>query len=284
MPAEYAGVLRELGKQGDYKSKVLKVSIPPNRELKPTVDGVALPIPFGFGGWLAFTPGDRGRHVMMGDLVLSEEEVNPIMSEVLRQGLEVTALHNHFFWETPRVFYMHVHGVGEPVEMARKMRGAIDLIGSFKQRIPAVVDQKRVVEIQGVPIDPAALDPIVGHTGDRAGAVYKYIVGRDDLKVKEHGATINARMGLNSWASFFGTAAEAVVAGDVAMQEHELQPVLRSLRANGLEVVAIHHHMTGSRPMFIFLHYWGKGPSEKLARGFREALNQLASKSKPPRH
>jgi len=278
MPLEYESVVRALGLRGDYRGNVLRVTVPPRRDLLPTVDGVALPAAFGFNGWLAFTPGAKGRHVMMGDLVLSEEEVNPIMSEVLQSGLQVTALHNHFFWETPRVFYMHVHGVGDPVEMATKMRRAVDIIGSYKPRQPVPVDPNRKVGIDGLLVDGDALDRIVGHTADKQtapSAIVKYTIGRDDLKVKEHGATINARMGLNTWASFWGSDQNCVVAGDVAMLEHELQPVLKALRANGLEVVAIHHHMTESRPMLIFLHYWGKGPAEKLALGFRAALNEL---------
>ena len=118
MPREYQEVLQALGKQGDFKANVLKINIPRN-DLKVTVDDIATPTPFGFGGWLAMTKGDGGAHVMMGDLVLLEDEVNPIMSALLDNGLEVTALHNHFFWETPRIFYMHVMGHGKPADLAR---------------------------------------------------------------------------------------------------------------------------------------------------------------------
>ena len=115
VPSDYDAVLKTLGKQGDFKANVLKINIPRN-DLQVTVDGVATPTPFGFGGWLALTKGDGGRDVMMGDLVLLEDEVNPVMSALLANGLEVTALHNHFFWETPRIFYMHVHGFGPAAE------------------------------------------------------------------------------------------------------------------------------------------------------------------------
>src|SRR5688500_10378612 len=205
MPADDEAVVRTFGLRADYKGNVLRVTVPPGRDLLPTVDGVPLPHAFGFNGWLAFTPGDRGRHVMMGDLVLSEEEVNPIMSKVLESGLKVTALHNHFLWETPRIFYMHVHGVGDAVEMAMNMRPAIGLIGAFKPPQPAPADPNRIVGVEGVMVKGAELDPIVGHTADNLAGVVKYTIGRDDLKVKEHGATINARMGLNSWASFWGS-------------------------------------------------------------------------------
>src|SRR5438045_8043643 len=128
MPADYDGVLKTLGKQGDFKANVLKVNIP-RSDLKVTIDGIATPTPFGFGGWLAMTKGDGGNDVMMGDLVLVEDEVNPVMSALLDNGLEVTAVHNHFFFESPRIFYMHVHGHGKPSDLAKMVKPAVDLIG-----------------------------------------------------------------------------------------------------------------------------------------------------------
>src|SRR5215467_8470385 len=128
MPADYEGVLKTLGKQGDFKANVLKVNIPRN-DLKVTIDGAATPTPFGFGGWLAMTTGDGGMEVMMGDLVLTEDEVNPVMSALLDNGVEVTAIHNHFFFESPRIFYMHVHGHGKAADLAKMAKPALDLIG-----------------------------------------------------------------------------------------------------------------------------------------------------------
>src|SRR6267378_5917629 len=128
IPAEYQQVLTALGKQGDFKDKVLKVNIPRN-DLSVTVANIKTPTPFGFGGWVAMTKGTGGMDVMMGDLVLLQDEVNPVMSALLENGLEATALHNHFFWDEPRMFYMHVHGHGTPMELARKVKPALDLIG-----------------------------------------------------------------------------------------------------------------------------------------------------------
>src|SRR4051812_9083497 len=128
LPADYDAVLKTLGKQGDFKDSVLKINIPRN-DVKVTIDGIATPTPFGFGGWLAMSKGTGGEDVMMGDLVLLEDEVNPVMSALLNNGLEVTAVHNHFFYETPRIYFMHVHGHGKAADLASKAKSAVDLIG-----------------------------------------------------------------------------------------------------------------------------------------------------------
>jgi hypothetical protein len=275
MPAEYQAVLQTLAKTGDFKENVLKVNIP-RSDLKVTVDGVATPTPVGFGGWVAMTRGE-GMHVLMGDLVLTENEVNPVMSALLERNFDVTALHNHFFWDSPRIFYMHVHGHGTPAELATRLQPALALIGKVAPASPARAAAPADPGAQPLEgkLDAARLASIVGHPGEQTGPVYKITIGRPDLNVREMGAVINSRMGLNTWAAFYGTDAQAIVAGDVAMTEAEVTPVLKALRAQGIEVVAIHHHMTGVQPSVIFLHYWGKGPAEKLATGVRAAVNLL---------
>ena len=190
MPPEYAAVLQATGRQGDYKDNVLKVNIP-RSDLKVVVDGVATPTPFGFGGWFALTKGDRAMDVMMGDLVLVEAEVNPIMSALLDNGLEVTAVHNHFFFDMPRIFYMHVHGHGTAAELANKIKPALALIGKTP---PAAAAAGRALDGK---LDTAALTKTIGYPGEQNGAVYKITIGRPDFTMKEMGATINARMGLN---------------------------------------------------------------------------------------
>jgi len=268
MPADYASVLKTLGKQGDYKDNVLKVNIP-RSDLKVSIDGIATPTPFGFGGWIALTKGTGGMDVMMGDLVLTEREVNPVMSALLDNGLEVTAVHNHFFYDTPRIFYMHVHGHGKASDLATKIQPALALIG---KESGGVTSEGRALSGN---LDTSQLAKIVGHDGEQNGQVYKITIGRADLPMKEMGASINARMGLNTWAAFYGNDADAVVAGDVAMRDSEVTAVLKALRANGIEVVAIHHHMTTTQPTVYFLHYWGHGPAQKLATAVRAAVDLL---------
>src|SRR6266436_668682 len=269
IPSDYQEVLKSLDRKGDFKAGVLKVNIPRD-DLKMTIRGFSTPTPFGFGGWIALTKATDGRDVMMGDLVLLQEEVNPIVSALLENGIDVTALHNHFFWDDPHVYFMHVHGMGKAADLARRVKPGLDLIGHTAPTTPAPSTGGA-----GTALDTAKLAKIVGHEGEQSGAVYKITIGREDLGMKEHGATINARMGLNTWAAFVGTQEDAAVAGDVAMLESEITPVLKALRKNGLDVVAIHHHMTGERPLMIFLHYWGRGPAEKLATGFKSALDEL---------
>src|SRR5438128_11216364 len=173
IPAEYQQVLTALGKQGDFKDKVLKVNIPRN-DLSVTVANVKTPTPFGFGGWVAMTKGTGGMDVMMGDLVLTQEEVNPVMSALLENGLEATALHNHFFWEEPRIFYMHVHGHGTPAELARKVKPALELIGKGASR-PTTAPAAPAAA-PAPTIDTAKLAQIVGTQGEPSGAVHKITI------------------------------------------------------------------------------------------------------------
>jgi hypothetical protein len=277
IPPQYRTVLDTLAKSGDFKGGVLKVNIP-RTDLRVTIRGRPAPTPFGFGGWIALTKGSGDHDVLMGDLVLTEDEVNPVMSAVLGNGLEVTALHNHFFWEQPRIFYMHVHGMGTVAELTKRIKPALDLIDAAIAKAP----KPATGAAAGGSLNGAALAKILGHQGEQNGPVYKITIGRPDIKMTEHGATIDARMGLNTWAAFAGSDADAMVAGDVAMLEQELTPVLKALRSHGINIVAIHHHMTGVDPLVVFLHYYGTGPAEKLATGVRAAIAQLG-KSPAPR-
>jgi len=281
VPKDYQEVLTFLGRAGDFKTKVLKVNVP-RGDLHVAIAGQSTPTPFGFGGWVAMTKGDGGMEVLMGDLVLTQEEVNPVLSALLDHGIEVTALHNHFFFEEPRIFYMHVHGHGEALNLARSLKPALDLIGHAS---PAPMDAKPATAPASppatFPFDTTALNKIAGFDGEKLGSVYKFTLGRDDLHLTEMGAAINARMGLNSWAAFAGNNDEARIAGDIAMRANEVNAVLKALRSHDLNIVAIHHHMLDTQPNVIFLHYWGRGPASTLAAGFRAALDELGSSKHP---
>jgi Domain of Unknown Function (DUF1259) len=180
-PSDYQQVLKTVGKTGDYKSNVLKVNIPRN-DLHMSIAGYSVPTPFGFGGWFAMTKGDGGEEVLMGDLVLTQEEVNPVMSALLDHGLEVTALHNHFFWDDPRVFFMHIHGHGKATDLADQIKPAVDLIGYVP--IAATAPKSTTSAPAAGAFDTARIAKIVGHEGEQNGAVYKITIGRDDLSVK----------------------------------------------------------------------------------------------------
>src|SRR5213594_496556 len=174
IPSDYQEVLKSLDRKGDFKDGVLKVNIP-RSDLKMTVAGVATPTPFGFGGWVALTKTSDGGEVMMGDLVLLQEEVNPVMSALLDNGIEVTALHNHFFWDDPHVYFMHVHGFGKAADLARRVKPGLDLIGHVAPLAPAPGSGT------GAPLDTEKLAKVIGHPGEQSGTVYKITIGRDDI-------------------------------------------------------------------------------------------------------
>jgi hypothetical protein len=278
IPADYQDVLHYLGRSGDFKSGVLKAGIPRN-DLHVKIAGRDTPTPFGFGGWIGLTKSADGMEVLMGDLVLTQDEVNPVLSALLDHGIEASALHNHFFWDEPRIFYLHVHAHGKAMDLARNLKPALDLIGQAPST--PLAPSANLAPVPPPSVDAAALSKLIGYPCETFGGVQKFTVGRDDLHVTEMGAVISARMGLNSWAAFAGSDGDAQIAGDIAMRESEVIPVLKALRAHNLNIVAIHHHMLNTQPAVIFLHYWGRGPAAQLAQGFRAALDQLGKSPAP---
>jgi hypothetical protein len=270
-----AAIDQALGKKGTLVQDQAVYTIPlPRNDLKVTIKGEPVPIPFGFGGWVSFKRTRDGRStVLMSDTVLLQEEVNGVISAAQANGVEVTAIHNHFFYEEPRVFYMHVHAMGEPASLARSYAAAIQSTKLYPANQPPAGPPPAQTgrEIFDLP----ALDKVVGQSGVVNGPTYKYTVGRKDATVMAMGAEMTAAIGLNSWASFAGTAERSHIAGDMAMLAPEVNPVIRALRRNNLEVVALHSHMIGEEPRILFLHYYGTGPAETLARGFRAALDEL---------
>src|SRR5215212_2746957 len=259
--------------QMNDKEGVFKVSMP-RADLNVSSNGVKITPPMGLTCWAAFKR--MADHAMvMGDQVLLEDQVNPVMSVALENGLEVTALHNHFFWESPRVFFMHIGGMGDEAKLA----GAVGKVfvkiketaGGKGETVKADIDPA------STSLDPAKIERAIGQKGELAKGVYKVTIGKTSSMM---GVGIGNAMGGNTWAAFAGSDDKAVVDGDFAMYENELQGVLKALRANGINVVAIHNHMTGETPRVMFLHFWGVGPTEQLAKGIKAAL-EAQSSAKP---
>jgi len=269
-------VIEELtGAKGklDEKEEAFKVSIP-RTDLSVTAAGVHLTPPMGLTSWASFKR--AGAHTMvMGDLVVLEDQVNPVMSVALDSGLQVTALHNHFFWDTPKVMFMHIGGMGDDRTLAAavgKVLATIRETSGGKGHVPtADIDPGKTS------LDPAKVEAVLGEKGDLKDGVYKVVIG---TTAKMNGVEIGSTMGVNTWAAFAGADDKAVVDGDFAMFEPELQPVLKALRGAGINVVAIHQHMTGESPRVMFLHYWGVGSTQALAQGLKAALNaQVAARA-----
>lgn len=282
-PSEMSAVDSALGKKGKYVESEAVYTIPlPRNDLKVSIKGESVPISFGFGGWVSIKKTlDGSSAVLMSDTVLLQEEVNPLISAAHANDLEISAIHNHFFYEEPRIFYMHLHGMGDPTSLARRYAAAIKTTKLFPTNQPPAgpPPARTAKEIFDLP----ALDKIVGHTGAVNGITYKYTVGRDDTNIMAMGAEMTAAIGLNSWAAFAGEPSATHIAGDIAMLEPEVNAVIKALRRNNLEVVAVHNHMLGDEPRIFFLHYYGRGTANTLAQGFRAALNELG-RSKAQRH
>ena len=253
----------------DPTEPVFRVAVP-RADLSVTAAGVKVTPPMGLTSWAAFKRAGA-RVVVMGDLVLLEDQVNPVMSTALDQGLEVTALHNHFFWDSPKVMFMHIGGTGDETTLATAVGQVFsrmaDTAGGKGERPNASIDPAQTS------LDPKRIEAILGVHGTLNSGVYRVVIGRT---AHMHGQAMAAAMGVNTWAAFAGRDESAVVDGDFAMLESELQAVLKALRGAGIHVVAIHHHMTGESPRIVFLHYWGSGLAADLARGLKSALDRTA--------
>jgi hypothetical protein len=267
---------KAMGMKGTYNAteKVYKVSRP--RANLASVDGWKLPPFLGTSSYAAFTPMGKGRVMVMGDNVLYEDEVGPAMQAALENGLEVTALHNHFFFEQPRLYFMHIGGMGDAGKLAAAVKKVLDAPDGVRsgQAAPATKYATPPVPAESR-ITGAPLEDIFGKKGEANNGMFKVSFGRP---VKMHGVAAADAMGVNTWAGFAGTDEEAVVDGDFAVLEKELQPVLKSLTGAGIHVVAIHQHMTGEEPRLIFLHYWGQGKAQDLARAVRSAIDLTSTK------
>jgi hypothetical protein len=254
----------------DATENVFKISVP-RTDLAVTIAGVKMIPPMGLTSWAAFK--SAGDQVMvMGDMVLQEKQVNPVLTIALDNGIEVTALHNHFLWDKPKVMFMHIGGRGDLEKLAMGV-GKIFLEIKNTSGGKSLVPHTPIVASK-TSLDPKAIETIIGVPVEKAGEIYKVTIGRTTV-MAEHDA--GKAMGINTWAAFAGSNKNAVVDGDFAMFESELQGVLKALRNTGIFITAIHHHMTGESPKIIFLHYWGTGSVSNLARAIKTALNSQAS-------
>jgi Domain of Unknown Function (DUF1259) len=248
----------------------------PRTDVKIVVDQWTMAPFMGLGSWAAFTPAHNGA-MLMGDTVVFEDEVNPAMSAAFDAGLEVTALHNHFFFDEPKVFFMHIGGHGDAKALAAGVKKVHDKISEIRAANPTPVKSFAGSIATPSTITAAPLEAALGMKGQASQGMFKIVIGRSATM---HGVAVGKEMGINTWAAFAGNDDAAFVDGDFAMLENELQVVLRAMRKEGINIVAIHQHMSHEQPRYLFLHYWGKGKALDLAQSLKRVLDvQAAVKS-----
>jgi len=271
-PLDISTIEKVSGLKGKENKGEYKITVPQN-DLKVVVDDFKIIPAMGLGSWAAFTPSSNGVMVM-GDIIVTETDLKPVQQEVIKQGLTITAIHNHFVRNHPNVMYMHIGGSGSTEQMAQKLKAVFDAVKTSRGHDPAGAAPDSVVTT----IDAKVLDGIIGSKGEWSKGVYKYTIGRPDVPLKEHDVAVSTFLGFNTWAAWQGTPDHAAVAGDFTMLEDEVAPVIKALVENGIEVVAVHNHMVHEQPRIFFLHYWGVGNAEQLAKGLKAALNETGKK------
>lgn len=270
---DIATIEKVAGMKGKENKGEYKITVPQN-DLEVVVDNFKIIPAMGLGSWANFSPSSDGAMVM-GDIIVTEMDLKNVQQAIIQQGLTITAIHNHFIRNHPNIMYMHIGGSGALEEMARKVKNIFDAVKASRGHDPAGGTSDSVVNS----IDVGMLDNIIGAKGEWSKGVYKYTIGRPDVDLKEHGMPVTTFGGFNTWAAWQGTPDHAAVAGDFTMQENEVEPVVKALIENGIEVVALHNHMVHEQPRIFFLHYWGVGNAEKLAKGLKEALSKTGKKS-----
>jgi hypothetical protein len=256
------------GTKTTEKDGVVRIEFP-RKDVTVKVDGMTLKPAAGLGCWAAFTAAPHGAMVM-GDTVVFQDEVPPAMDAAFAHDLEVTGLHNHFFYDEPKVYFMHIGGHGSSDKLAVGVKAVWDAIKKVRSEHSTPSSGFGGAIPKEGKIDAAAIDRIIGHKTQEKDGVVKVSIGREGMMQK---VKIGETMGLNTWAAFSGSDQLAAVDGDFIMTAHEVQPVLRALRKANIHIVAIHNHMVGEEPAFYFLHYWGKGPAQQLAHGVKSALD-----------
>ncbi len=267
---------RITGRKGKSNNGEYKITIPQN-DLDVKVDEFKIVPAMGLGTWIAFTPFKDGA-MIMGDIVVTENDLGPVQQEIIKQGLTTTAIHNHFVRNNPNIIFMHVGGSGTTELMARKAKAILDKVNEVRGHDPS--KGRASNEAVENTLDTKKLDEILGYKAEMNKGVYKYTIGRPDVKLTEHGVPVSTYLGFNTWAAWQGTPEKAAVAGDFTMLENEVEPVLKALISGGIEVVALHNHMVHEQPRIFFLHYWGVGNAEQLAKTLRSALDQTGKQQK----
>ena len=245
----------------------------PRSDLQVTLDGVTIRPALALGGWAAFKPAHGGAMVM-GDLVLLDTEINPVMARLIENGLEITAVHNHVLRASPATFYMHVGGHGDPVKMAQAIHSALG-----QSKTPLATPAAPATPAPAIDLDTTQLDAIIGGKGQANGGVYQFAVPRRD-PVSESGVQLTppGPMGIASAINFQPTGGgRAAITGDFVLAADEVNPVIKALRSNGIEVTAVHSHMLNEQPRLFFMHFWANDDALKLAHGLRTALDKTAS-------
>ena len=244
----------------------------PRKDLNVTVNGVQIKAGLALGAWVAFKPMARGDATVMGDLVLTEDEVAPVMQELQSGGIEITALHNHLIGEMPRVMYMHIHGHGNAASLGKAIHMAV-----AKTKTPDAVPAAAPPDLD---IDTKQIDQILGHSGKNNGGIYQVAVPRSE-HITEDGMVVPNSMGVATALNFQPTGGgKAAIAGDFVLLGKEVNPVIKALRENGIAVTALHSHMLEEQPRLFFMHFWANDDAVKLAKGLRAALDQTNSAKK----
>lgn len=241
-----------------------------------TIDGMRLPPAAGLGSWASFT--GMGDHAMvMGDTVVFQDEVDAAMDAAFAHGLSVTGLHNHFFYDQPKVYFMHIGGEGTPAQLAVGVKAVWDAVKAVRAAHAQPADGFGGETPSPGKLSADSIATIVGHPAPVTDGVAKVTIAREG---RMHGQTLGASMGLTTWAAFSGSDDLASIDGDFIMRAEEVPPVLQALRKAGIHIVALHNHMMGESPNYYFTHFWGKGKAADLARGFRAALDAQAASAK----
>lgn len=258
-PIDTALIKRITGIRGTSNGGEYKITVP-QHDLSVEVDGFKIIPAMGLGTWIAFTPTAEGV-MMVGDIVVTETDLGPVQQGIIPQGLSITAIHNHFIRNRPNIMYMHLGGAGGTEAMAQKAKAVLDKVRG-KDLAQGTASNETVTNI----LNTGQLDTLLGHKAEMNKGVYRYTIGRPDVRLTEYGVPVSSFLGFNTWAAFQGTPDRTAVAGDFVMLESEVAPVVKALVEHGIEVVALHNHMVHERPRTFFLHYWGVGKAEQLEK------------------